>query len=103
MRSRQPVEPFLERSCPAFIFIDLDLNPHMVSYTIPLNVIQGVLGQIVPLRNLGYCRTIQPNLHDNLALLLITPSTTMFLPQNIDAHRNPRISHVFNDVVKDAS
>ncbi|RVJ67018.1 hypothetical protein CN168_33785 [Sinorhizobium medicae] len=41
-----------------------------------------------------------PNRHDDLALFFVAPSPPPFLPKNFHAHRNTRLRHVPNDVVK---
>ncbi|HEY0125486.1 MAG TPA: hypothetical protein VGC14_27690, partial [Rhizobium sp.] len=54
----------------------------------------------VPMGNLCNGRSSIPNRHDNRELLIVAPSTPPLLPKNFNAHRNPRIKHVANDVVK---
>ncbi len=54
---------------------------------------------IVPMGNLRDRRTVEPNRHDNVELLRVTPTPPPFLTKNFDTHPIPRLRHVANDVV----
>ncbi len=58
---------------------------------------------IVPMGNLRDRRTVEPNRHDNVELLRVTPTPPPFLTKNFDTHPIPRLRHVANDVANDVS
>lgn len=58
---------------------------------------------IVPVGNLSDRRTVEPNRHDNVELLLVTPTPPSFLTKNFDTHPIPHLRHVANDVANDVS
>ncbi|PSS59511.1 hypothetical protein C6558_37910 [Ensifer sp. NM-2] len=59
--------------------------------------------QDVGQKTLGDRRTVEPDRHDNVELLLVTPTPPPFLTKNFDTHRKPRLRYVANDVAKHVS
>ena len=58
---------------------------------------------LVALRHLRHARPTNPNRHDNLELVFVTPGTPPLHPKKFATHRRPRIRHVVNGVVKHVS
>jgi hypothetical protein len=55
------------------------------------------------LRHLCHACPIDPNRHDNLGLVVVTPKASPLSLKNFAAHRTPRIKDVPNDVIRHVS
>jgi len=60
-------------------------------------------GHLMALRHLCLRGPGDPNRHDNLKFVLVTPEAPPLQPKNFTAHHGPRISHVVNDVFSDVT
>jgi len=58
---------------------------------------------LMALRYLCHRGPVDPDGHDNLKLVIITPEAPPLQPKNFTTHQGPRIRHVVNDVVNDVS
>jgi len=58
---------------------------------------------LMALSHLRHTRPADPNRHDNLELVRVTPEAPPLQPKNFTTRRRPHIRHVVNDIVKHVS